>query len=743
MMIALVTSTICFLGPAARAPTRVGRDVAMSGVHQGEVHGDGGAYVAGYWVPLEEAPEKFNIQGGSNERRDPYHPKAASRSITSHSAAKSDGTYDVAIIGAGCIGAAVARELSKTTASVIMIEAADDVCQGATKGNSGIVHAGFDDTPGTNRAKLCWKGNQMFPALDDDLHFGYQLTGSLVCAKGPEEEEHLEELLARGATNGVENLRIVKGEALKAMEPAIDPEITAALHSPDAGTLIPYEYTIALAENAADNGVEVRIRRSVEAIGRTAAPEVALDAEGFGEPASIERKGSLFELTLDHWEPQEYVEAQKSAPNAIEQLLARFGDAVEDLGKYYGGEDEGGPWEKHPELVKQKASVTVEDMKVGGSGSSKAMQGVSVGKETVRARYVINCAGGASDKIAKMVGDHSFDIKPRLGEYVLLKKSSGDACNHILFPCPGKYGKGVLVQKTLWGNLILGPTARDVHEWPDPSVDPANKEEVLGTILSACRRLVPDFDVSEAFHSFSGARAKSTRGDWIIERVFSDNGAAMDGDFIHAAGIDSPGIAGSPAIALEVVELLKQAGFQAEADASFNPKRAPVIVPKVKGEEDGLVYTPDDKTSVNALGVDPRLNVVCKCERVTEAEVVDACRRSLPLDSTQGIRKRTRAGMGGCQGKPWNYGCECRVAQIIERETKAASDEAAGVAAVGRRPWPATSLFPRRWITPEDKEVLQAVSELSADPAADDALFDKAEAALPLQVCQKPSEKEA
>ena len=197
------------------------------------------------------------------------------------------------------------------------------------------------------------------------------------------------------------------------------------------------------------------------------------------------------------------------------------------------------------------------------------------------------------------------------------------------------------------------------------------------------------------------------------------------------------------AIALEVVELLKQAGFQAEADASFNPKRAPVIVPKVKGEEDGLVYTPDDKTSVNALGVDPRLNVVCKCERVTEAEVVDACRRSLPLDSTQGIRKRTRAGMGGCQGKPWNYGCECRVAQIIERETKAASDEAAGVAAVGRRPWPATSLFPRRWITPEDKEVLQAVSELSADPAADDALFDKAEAALPLQVCQKPSEKEA
>lgn len=101
----------------------------------------------------------------------------------------------------------------------------------------------------------------------------------------------------------------------------------------------------------------------------------------------------------------------------------------------------------------------------------------------------------------------------------MLKKSEGSACNHILFPCPSKYGKGVLVQKTLWGNLILGPTARDVHDWADPNVDPMPKEEVLQTILSACKRLVPSFDVSASFHSFSGARAKSTRGDWILEQV--------------------------------------------------------------------------------------------------------------------------------------------------------------------------------------------------------------------------------
>ena len=137
--------------------------VSSEKITKGYVHGEGGAYVGGYWVPIGEASSKFNIAGGSDEK---VPDTVCPRSMTRNSAAKPDGTYDVAIIGAGCIGAAVARELSKTTASVVMIEAADDVCQGATKGNSGIVHAGFDDTPGSVRAKLCWKGNQMFPQLD-------------------------------------------------------------------------------------------------------------------------------------------------------------------------------------------------------------------------------------------------------------------------------------------------------------------------------------------------------------------------------------------------------------------------------------------------------------------------------------------------------------------------------------------------------------------------------------------------
>ena len=168
-----------------KAPRSADLRMADDKITQGKVHGEGGVYVGGYWKTLEECKSEFNIAGGSGENM-PGKGEACPRSMTRHSAAKEDGSYDVVVIGAGCIGSAVARELSKTTASVLMIEAADDVSQGATKGNSGIVHAGYDDKPGSVRAKLCWKGNQMFPRLDRELKFGYLRNGSLVVARGPD-----------------------------------------------------------------------------------------------------------------------------------------------------------------------------------------------------------------------------------------------------------------------------------------------------------------------------------------------------------------------------------------------------------------------------------------------------------------------------------------------------------------------------------------------------------------------------
>jgi glycerol-3-phosphate dehydrogenase len=237
----------------------------LSGLNPGDImatearqHGVKGVFLGGDWMPIEDCTKSVE-QLQSSDKCD-HECATCPRSRSRKSAAKPDGSYDVVIIGAGCIGGAIARELSKYTSSVLLLEAADDVTQGATKGNSGIVHAGFDDKPGSVRAKFCWPGNQMFPKLDEELHFGYQRNGSLVLARGPEEEKVLEELMDRGRKNGVKRLKILKRDEVFAMEPYVNEEVTAALYAPDAGNLIPYEYAIALCENAVDNGVELRIR---------------------------------------------------------------------------------------------------------------------------------------------------------------------------------------------------------------------------------------------------------------------------------------------------------------------------------------------------------------------------------------------------------------------------------------------------------------------------------------------------
>lgn len=155
-------------------------------------------------------------------------------------------------------------------------------------------------------------------------------------------------------------------------------------------------------------------------------------------------------------------------------------------------------------------------------------------------------------------------------------------------------------------------------------------------------------------------------------------------------------MAGSPAIALEVVSLLKKAGLELKPNLNFNPNRAPIIVPKSGWK--GIKAGPVGKFT------NPKENVVCKCEKVTEAEIVDAIHRSLPIDSTQAIRKRTRAGMGHCQGDAENYNCECRVADIIARETSLP------VEVVGRRPWPSTASIPSRWLDESQREKLEELS---------------------------------
>lgn len=629
-------------------------------------HGVEGAYYAGDWVDLEDCVGTYQPESSKCSQCPTRStcPRSQTRNAVE---SKEEVIYDIVIIGAGCIGSAIARELSRYSLKTLLLESADDVSQGATKGNSGIVHAGYDDKPGSLHAKFCWPGNQMFPQLDRELRFGYQLNGSLVLATSEAEVKILDELMERGRKNGVQRLRIIQKKELFEMEPAVNPDAIAALHSPDAGNVIPYEYAIALAENAVDNGVELRIRREV---------------------TDITKKGELFEVDVRHWEPKAYVDAREK----VEKSADGSGPAGERQGPtdFKKLVDQCSP----PVGTGEDSRVEVKDMLTGGSGSWNAVKGVTVGKESVKCRYVINCAGGSSDAIARMIGDDSFEIQPRLGDYILLHRSEGHLTRRTLFPCPDPVlGKGVLVQTTLWGNLILGPTARDMYKPEARDMTPASIQEY---ILSKCKKLCPSFDATKTIHAFCGARAKSTRGDWIIEP------SVKDGSFIHVAGIDSPGLAGSPAIALEVVKLLHEAGLKTPPNESFNPNRAPIITPKFEGAR-GLKMGPpglNDSNGTDEEEAKMACNIVCKCEKVTELEVVRALRRSLPIDSSQAIRKRTRAGMGGCQAKPGNYNCECRIKSIIARENNVSVDE------VGGRPWPATSTLSERWISDSERKDL-------------------------------------
>jgi hypothetical protein len=305
--------------------------------------------------------------------------------------------------------------------------------------------------------------------------------------------------MKRGDTNGVKNLKILNKEELFQMEPAINPNAIAALYSPDAGNVIPYEFAIALCENAVDNGVELRIRREVESITKD---------ENDGNDGN-------FVIKVKHWEPKNYVESQKKygmndknknngggeGPNSFQKamhgMLLVSTCVMIAMGAYIAADDKvdsqsrqqasittlvmivagfsslssfvntlvgynpGEALAKLPfEKIVEKCSrptgsggtkVKVEEMFTGGSGSQNAVEGVKFAEESIKAKYVINAAGGASDKIAKMIGDDSFQIKPRLGDYLLLNRNQGHLTSKTIFPCPDPVlGKGVLVQTTLW-----------------------------------------------------------------------------------------------------------------------------------------------------------------------------------------------------------------------------------------------------------------------------------------------------
>jgi glycerol-3-phosphate dehydrogenase len=454
--------------------------------------------------------------------------------------------YDVLIIGAGVIGCAVAEHLSGYTGKIAVIDRADDVSQGASKANSGIVHAGFDAEPGTEKARLNVKGAAMFPLLCERLGIAYGVPGALVLGFTPEDRQELERLLANSAANGVPGCRILDAGEVTALEPGINPAVTCALFAPASGIVSPYELTCALADTARVNGAE---------------------------------------FLLD--------------------------TAVSDLSCSEG------------------------------SWLARTSRG------DLRARAVVNCAGVGAESLHNRISSRHITITPRRGEYYLLDRTYGQTFAMTIFQVPNAMGKGVLVSPTTHGNLLLGPTAEDITDGLDTATTRAGLDAVLEKVRLTWDKAV----LRDAITSFSGIRAHEAGGDFIIGAVEG----APDGAF-EAVGIDSPGLSAAPAIGEELgLWIAYSLGLQKRGDVrTVSPLPKPFR--DMTTEERRIAYLNNP-----AYG-----RIVCRCEQVTEAEILYAIRRPVGARSIDGVKRRARAGMGRCQGGF----CSARVLEILSRELR-------------------------------------------------------------------------
>ncbi len=450
---------------------------------------------------------------------------------------------DVAIIGAGVVGAAIARELARYDLKVVLIEREVEAAFGTSKANSGVVHAGFHSTPGTLKASLCVQGNAMFDDIAGELSVPFRRNGSLMVAMSTDEVGVLREHFEQGRRNGVPGLRLLDADEARRLEPGLAPEVVAALYAPTAGVVCPYQLTFALVENAVANGVTFMAGSPVTAI-----------------------------------------HLQDGRVMAVET----------------------------PEAIIETA-------------------------------WVVNAAGLFADQIAAMAGDESFEIRPRKGEEYLLDKRVGGLVRSTIFPVPTAVSKGILVIPTVDGNIMVGPTAEDTRDRLDLTTTRAGFEAVF----AAARRMVPSVSPRDIIASFAGLRAACSEDDFIIRPSWVARG------LVHVAGIESPGLTAAPAIARMVVEILREEGLKVHARRVFNPVRlAPVRFAHLSRAQQARLVASDP-----AFG-----RIVCRCETVTEAEVVDAIRRG--ARTVDGVKLRTRAGMGRCQGGF----CMPRVMRILARE---------------------------------------------------------------------------
>lgn len=447
--------------------------------------------------------------------------------------------FDVIIVGAGVVGSAIAREASKYKLKVLVVEKDVDVGNESSMANSAIVHSGYDPKPNTKKAFHNVRGNRMYPEICKDLDVEFKQIGSLTCATNEEEKEVIESYVERSAQNGVE-VKLLNREETKALEPCIADCVIESLWAPTAGIINPFELTVALMENAMDNGVELHLNEEV-----------------------------------------------------------------------------------------------VDIKKENGSYKVKTTKG------EYEAKVVVNSAGVYSEKISQMVGIDFYKTTPRKGEYFVLDHFAKPFVSHVIFPVPTSKGKGILVTPTTHGNYLLGPSS----EFVDDKEDKATDKMTLDAVRAKATTLVANIPFQYIIRQFSGLRATGSTGDFIIEN--------HEG-FIVLGGIESPGLASAPSIALEVLELIGQ-NIKLEANDKYINTRRPL--PRLAKMS--------EKERNELIKKDPRFgHIICRCEQISEGEVVDAIHRNCGPTTIKGVKKRCRPGFGKCQGGF----CEPLVMGILSRE---------------------------------------------------------------------------
>jgi glycerol-3-phosphate dehydrogenase len=437
---------------------------------------------------------------------------------------------DVVIVGAGVVGAAIARQLSRFELSCTLLEASPDVGAGTSKANTALLHTGFDSKPGTLEARLVRRGHELLSEYAPRVGIPLAHVGALLVAWSDEQRAAFSGIVERARANGHTKIREIGGDELYRQEPRLGPGAHGALDVPDEGIVCPFTTPLAFATEAVLGGCDLRLRTRVTG------------------------------LELDNG------------------------------------------WV------------------------------VRTDNGTYRARFLVNAAGLYSDELDRLAGHDGFTVTPRRGELIVFDKLARPLLNHILLAVPTATTKGVLVAPTVFGNILLGPTAEDVERKDDTSSTAAG----LAYLQAEGSRILPELLGHEVTAVYVGLRAASEHDDYHL-RIDAETG------YVCVGGIRSTGLTASMAIAEHVRDRLAEAGLRLQAKADPPSVRMPNI-----GDFAPRPYQEGGR-------------IVCFCERVTLDEIHAALRGPIAPVDLDGLRRRTRVLMGRCQG----FYCGARVAALL------------------------------------------------------------------------------